>query len=326
MIHFKRALLFFLSIVFLPLALVFILMMNVYGTVLNPNFYDSQIAAVAYSNSANIVFENLKNELPEVKKYMVPVEFEDMFASSFPQDAVLQSWQFFTKQVRDVHFNFTEGFEGLNLDFLFIHEGFKSLSSDIAKTLVKRLPECVDESNSAETASPLVGDQEFCLKPTFSADFYIEQQSKQIENSFVRLVPSSVKILELQPSGNPGFLFNEFQFSRFLLIFGILIFVFLVLLVVLSIGNLKFALVYFGAYSVIISFFIFVVRRLLLVYLPDVFANIAVLKQWQSVLLEVLDKSLQGLNWYLISILVFGVLLMVAGIYCKADRRTSIMA
>lgn len=324
MIYFKRVLLVFLSVVFLPLIVFFLLTANVYGTLLNPDFYDSQTVSVAYSNSSHIVFEKLKEDLPVVGNYMVPLEFEDMFASSFPQDAVLQSWQFFIKELRDANFKLTDGFGGINLDLLFIHEGFKNLAKDVSSTVVKRLPECAEAVTDPNAASE--EDSAVCVKPTFSADFYRELYDKQISNSFIRLVPSSFKILELQPAANPGFFFNEFNFLRILTILGILVFVSLLLLIVLGMGNRKFALVYFGAYSIVIAFSLFVCRKLIMSYLPDISSGIKAFSQWQNVLSEVMDKSLQGLNLYLLVLLVVGFVLMGWGIYCKADRRTSIMA
>lgn len=317
MIYLKRVVLVLLSVIFIPLLLVFLLLSNIYRTTLNPDFYDTQLASVAYSNSAKLVFENLKSEVPEVEKYLPTVEFEDMFASAFPQDVVLQSWQFFIKDLRDMHFKFSEGFAGLDLDLAFAQEGFRDLAKQLASTVVKRLPVCLETKlEETDESLPPVENDPNCLKKDLSTDFYVEQKTKEVDNSFMRLIPASFHILELEPAPDPGFLFNEFSFVRFMMILGIAMLLFLLMLVGLSADSWKFALIYLGSYAVILGILVLVLRRILMSVLPENIEKIASV-DWREALLHIIEKSLQGLNLYIVIFFVLGLIMLATGIYCK---------
>ncbi len=316
MIYLKRILLFVFGALFLPLILIFFVVVNDYFTILNPSFYDTQIVSVAYSDTANVVFESLEKDVPAVKQYLPQSEFEDLFASAFPQDAVLSSWKFFIENLRNVNFKISEGFEGLTLDILFVQEGFKSLSLDISKLLLVRMPQC---EVSAE--DDVINYSTECLKPELSADFYQTQISKEIENSFTRLVPSSIDVLKLEPSQNPGVLFNDFSFSRLILILSITFAVAILLMVLLSWGNFKFALIFFGAYTVTLGALLIVLRRVFMLSMDDLLPAKGALLQWKNVIFEVVEKSLQNLNYIVFALVVVGIILLAFGAYWKVDRK-----
>ncbi len=315
MIYLKRILLFVFGALFLPLILIFFVVVNDYFTILNPSFYDTQIVSVAYSDTANVVFESLEKDVPAVKQYLPQSEFEDLFASAFPQDAVLSSWKFFIENLRNVNFKISEGFEGLTLDILFVQEGFKSLSLDISKLLLVRMPQC---EVSAEDEIYYSTD---CLKPELSADFYQTQINKEIENSFTRLVPSAIDVLRLEPSQNPGVLFNDFSFPRLILILSITFAVAILLMVLLSWGNFKFALIFFGSYAVTLGALLLLVRRILMLSVDDLLPAKGALLQWKNVIFEIAEKSLQNLNYFVFALVVAGIILLAFGAYWKVDRK-----
>lgn len=316
MIYLKRFSLFLLSVIFLPFFLSFLLSLNLYKTVLNPDFYDSEIVAISYSDFSRFVFSKLSVDVPEVKNFVLPVEFQDMFVSAFPQDLTLQSWKFFVKDLRNVSFSLKDGFAGLDFDLSFSRDGFDVLTKQISSTLIARLPICVlDEDGEVITTD------EFCLKSDVSASFYEEQLSKKIDGVFSNLLPASINLMKIEPVNNSSTLLNDFSFSRLFWIFSLVIGLFFVLLLLLVWGNWQFASIYLGSYFVVLGLTIFALRQIVISRITDFLNGSENFKNWNDLLTGIVSRSLSNLNIYLVLLFLAGLILFLTGIYWRRQER-----